>query len=111
MSCQGAPRANKAARPSPPTRTRQDYVIDGVKFSLVDRLGALSASGGGGGVLLSSSRGADGGPAEDEGGYEVENDLGVRLMVMDAPAWEMSGGGGGDEEGDVVDVEAMPLDG
>ena len=94
-------------------------MIDGVKFSLVDRLGALSGGGGSSGGELYNS--GEAGSGEYEGGYEVSNAEGVRLMVMDAPpttwagdeedsgAWA-EGGSGSDGDGDVVDVEAMPLD-
>ena len=96
-------------------------MIDGVKFSLVDRLGALSggASGSGGAAMYNSAGEAGGG--EYEGGYEVSNAEGVRLMVMDAPTttWAEDDGGEDEEDGgaweeegdgDVVDIEAMPLD-
>jgi hypothetical protein len=86
------------------TEETTDYVIDGVKFSIVDKLGSL------GGIRRGAGAGGAG-EAGEEGGYEVANQEGVRLMIMDSP-----GQGGADEEdeeallldgGEIVDVEAM----
>ena len=74
------------------TEETTDYVIDGVKFSIVDKLGSLV-----GGSASRSMRDDAGG---SEAGYEIANSEGVRLMVMDTPGQE------GDEEG-LIDVEAI----
>jgi hypothetical protein len=55
------------------TEESQDYIIDGIKFSLVDKLGG-SARGG----MDSSIEGG-------EEGYELVSKDGVRLMMMDTP--------------------------
>lgn len=73
------------------TEMSTDYMIDGVRFTLTDKLGP--------------STGAD-----EEGGYEqvgeVENKDGVKVMFVQGPQGE--GGVEDDEEGDEegVDVEA-----
>ncbi|GAX74990.1 hypothetical protein CEUSTIGMA_g2436.t1 [Chlamydomonas eustigma] len=58
------------------TEESQDYIIDGIKFSLVDKLGGTA--GGGMGSLGFREEG-------DEEGYELISKDGVKLMMMDTP--------------------------
>ena len=94
-------------------------MIDGVTFSIIDKIGGLGGAGAGRGAAGSLSSGAysldpmagGGGGMGAEQGYEVANSDGVRLMIMDpspmAGDFSTAVGGGGAEDEDAMndDVE------